>query len=235
MDKSYSLGFWIIILSVLILAGCFNDFSFNLLPKIPLNNCTTSCFIFQGKVFDPNNSEFLSAKIDLVYYGDGYISFPVELGQVESNSSGFYAVNFNATDYKDGSGSFVLTATRAGYLTNEYDGRVVIGDIDSTNFGMPILANILLRPKATLQFKFGISKPTQLQSLSYAYQYAEKKYQHQIYSEKWAVDTLYTQPVAGDQFVYTWVNYKANNQSYTIQDSIYLKKGETKLVETMIN
>jgi hypothetical protein len=186
---------------------------------------------FQGKVFDPNNSEFLSRQNRPCILWRWLYFISGRFGQVESNSSGFYALNFNATDYKDGSGSFVLTATRAGYLTNEYDGRVEIEDIDSTNMGMPILSNILLRPKATLQFKFGISKPAQLQSLSYAYQYAEKKYQHQIYSEKWAVDTLYTQAVAGDQFVYTWVNYKANNQSYTIQDSIYLKKGETKLLD----
>lgn len=222
-------------LTLTIFQGCINDWSFDLFPNKPLNKCKSSCFIFEGRVYDPNNSEPILAPIELIYQGDGFLAFANELGWFLPDSNGYYAVNFDGTDYQDGTGYFILKATRDGYLTNDIDGRVEISDMDSTNFDVPVIADILLRPQATLRFNFEISKPDQLQLLSYTYQYAQKKYEHPIFSEKWGLDTLYSHPVAGDQFVYTWINYKENNQSYSIQDSIYLRKGETKLIKTKIN
>lgn len=225
--------------SMLLWQGCLNDLSFDLFPEKPLNQCKSSCFIFQGTVYDPNNSVPLSASIDLYYNSGGFPSFSKYLGDIKSNSKGEYAVNFDGTDYTSDWGYFVLVTKLDGYLdgylTSGNDGQVVISNLDSTHYDIPVMADIPLRPKATLQFEFDIKYPTLLQSLSYSYKYAGTRYIHSPRKDSWSLDTLYTHPVAGDQYVHSWIEYKQNNQIYEIRDSVYLKKGEVKTITSKIN
>lgn len=221
--------------AILLWQGCLDDLSFDLFPEKPLNQCKSSCFIFQGTVFDHNNSIPLSASIDLYYNTGGYFSLPVFMGTIQSNSKGEYSVNFDGTDYTSSMGYFVLVAHRDGYLTTVNDSQVVIDDLDSTHYDVPVMTDIPLLPKATLQFKFDIKYPTLLQSLSYSYKYAGTRYIHSPREDSWSLDTLYSHPVAGDQYVHTWIEYKQNNQIHEIRDSLYLKKGEVRKITSKIN
>jgi len=222
LSKSFIAVFIIVLCS-----ACLNDE-----PLFDGQSCISDCIVFTGKVTDPNNDIPISTKLKITFTNGGLVFRRTEnIGVTSSNELGEYSFSFPGENYKVDNGYFIIKAEKAGYLVTEYDGRAVIYSVDSTNFDLPFVNDILLRPAAELQVSLKIDNVDLITDFVYSINYGGPKYGYRIPDEFLVQDTFYLYDVGGDQKTEVVYSYKKENQEIKVVDSIFINAGEKGIYE----
>lgn len=211
----------ILMLYTALFTSCFN------LPDKPAfsgNSCTENCIIFKGKVWDPNNERPVDALVTITHTSEGWFNTKQTIGKFHPEDDGSFAFRFEGSDFKHDYGYFELRAAKEGYMTNQVDGRILLFDIDSTDFDFPTTTDILLLPKANLQVYFSTASANQISSFSYSYQYSHNRYRVVVPWEGRQRDTVILN-VAGDQEVDFAYEYTIDGKNKQEEKSIYIDAG----------
>jgi hypothetical protein len=215
----------IFFLSVLILlVGCDK-------PGINGGKCSGNCYVLTGKVVDTPSNAGLKG-VELKFYhrtSGGWIFDPTTyLGRTSTNADGEYTFQFDGTNYKKGTGYFLLEPIKSGYFyTSPSSDEVKKFYLDSSNFNIPVDQRIRLFRKATMQVRIRPTSGTKFEFLTILYQHGTNATGIAL-NRNQIVDTTITFQTAGD--IHTLVQWSAVGNgvsSVSKKDTLFTTQGGT--------
>ncbi len=220
-----TLQFLFLGLLFLSISSCYNkDQGFD-------ENCISNCIIFSGSVTDPKG-EPLSAEIEISHTSGGYIAVERLIGKTETDLNGNFDYRIDGTNYEVNYDDFTVRAFKEGYLTQDREGTLTLPNIDSSNFDIPNIANIVLSPKSTLEIEMNIDSPSNITSIIYSPKYLNSGSSYGIFVD--SLPKTYSHTVGGDQLVFVEYSYRKSGTKLEFTESVYIEGGETKKVEINI-
>ena len=221
--------------STLLFMACFFIFFHSSCEKAPiLEECTgVDCIIFEGQVQDKNNSTFIKDAFVEIEFDESSASLfsddRTTVGRTYSDESGFFRFSIPGEDYKLDNGYFIIIVRKDNYYTR----YKYFYQVDSTNFDIPISADVEIKTKAELELSIKTSSGIE----NFNYFLPNNTYTKTLYGwlrDSTNIDVSNLYEVPGDQFVKIDYEYEKDGKEYTASDSVFIAGGEQGKLEVVL-
>jgi hypothetical protein len=221
--------------SIILSMSCFFFFLYSSCEKAPiLEECTgIDCIIFEGQVYDSNNNIFIQDAFVEVEFDESSAALfsddRTTVGRTYSDENGFFRFSIPGEDYKVDNGYFIIIVRKDNYYTR----YKYFYQVDSTNFDIPISADVEIKTKAELELSIKTSSGIE----NFNYFLPNDTYTKTLYvwlRDSTNIDLTNVYKVPGDQFVKIDYEYEKDGNDYTASDSVFIAGGEKGSMEIVI-
>lgn len=205
-------------------------------PKFDGVTCNNKCFILTGILLDSAfNKGIAYGEVKFYFhYAGGIFGRTDYLGKVKTDANGTYRFVMPGNVYQYVFGYFYAEAYKdnmfAGLI---YKNQVATYHLDSTDFDMPVVKNLLLFRPATLKLRVIANTVTGFNFLTISYGYGKGSDGFVINGPR-SIDTTFTFKTAGDIRTFIQVDAKGNGVNVEKFDTILIPANATKQVEVRL-
>lgn len=192
-------------------------------PKFDGVTCNSKCYILTGLLLDSAlNKGIANGEIKFYFKKPGLISITDYLGKVNTDGAGNYRFVMPGVVYQHVSGHFYAEAFKDDLFHDPfYKNRVASFSLDSTNYDIPVVKNLLLFKPATLKLRIIAFTVTGFRFLTVSYGYGIGSNGY-VFNGPRSIDTVLTFKTAGDIRTFIKVDAKGNNVDITKYDTIQI-------------
>jgi hypothetical protein len=202
-------------------------------PKYDGVTCSSKCFILTGVLLDSAfNRGIANGEVKFFYHHSGGIFGRTDfIGRVKTDAAGNYRFVMPGSGYPNMYGYFYAEAYKDNMFASPfYKNQVATYFLDSTDFDVPVVKNLLLFRPATLKLRVIATTVTGFSFLTVSYGYGKGSDGVAINGPR-SIDTTFTFKTAGDIRTFISVDAKGNGVNVEKFDTIVIPANATRQVE----
>ncbi len=202
-------------------------------PKFDGISCNSKCYILTGVLLDSAfNKGIANGEVKFYFnYSGGIFGRTDFLGRVKTDAMGNYRFVMPGNVYQYVSGYFHAEAFKDNMFHSPFfKNKVANYHLDSTDFDIPVVKNLLLFRPATLKLRIVATTVTGFRFLTISYGYGKGSDGFVINGPR-SIDTTFTFKTAGDIRTFITVDAKGNGVNVEKFDTILIPANNTGQVE----